>query len=230
VLPPHAVGESAAEQLGLGGSEFAVAQGALLVQSGELVQLVEQRRPRGRGSRLRHGRLLRRCLRLLKVVDPGVLLFLLLGLVRRFVGRAAADGVRAATDDRRAHVEGRLRANLMAWLTTVRPDGQPDSVPVWFLVRDDETILVYSQPKKIKLRSISENPKVTLGLDVTDIGRDIIRIDGTAEHVDDVPPADRQPQYAAKYAERIGAMFGTPRHFAELFSEALIITPSRLHA
>jgi hypothetical protein len=33
-------------------------------------------------------------------------------------------------DDRRAHVEGRLRANLMAWLTTVRPDGRPDSVPV----------------------------------------------------------------------------------------------------
>ena len=131
--------------------------------------------------------------------------------------------------ERREHVEARLHSNLMVWLTTVRSDGQPDSVPVWFLVRDDETILIYSQPKKIKLRNISENPKVTLGLDVTDIGRDIIRIDGTAKLVDDIPPADRQPQYAAKYAERIGAMFGTPRQFAELFSEALIITPSRLH-
>jgi PPOX class probable F420-dependent enzyme len=132
--------------------------------------------------------------------------------------------------ERREHVEARLHSNLMAWLTTVRPGGQPDSVPVWFLVRDDETILVYSQRKKIKLRNISENPKVTLGLDVTDIGRDIIRIDGTAQLAEDIPPADRQPQYAAKYAERIGAMFGTPRQFAELFSEALIITPSRLHA
>src|SRR6266481_4742111 len=131
--------------------------------------------------------------------------------------------------ERREHVEARLHANLMAWLTTVRPDGQPDSVPVWFLVRDDETILVYSQPKKIKLRNIHGNPKVTLGLDVTDIGRDIIRIDGIAEHVHDVPPADQQPYYAAKYAERIGAMFGTPRQFAELFSEALVITPRRLH-
>jgi predicted pyridoxine 5'-phosphate oxidase superfamily flavin-nucleotide-binding protein len=56
-------------------------------------------------------------------------------------------------DDRRAHVEGRLRANLMAWLTTVRPDGRPDSVPVWFLLRDDETILIYSQAAKIKLRT-----------------------------------------------------------------------------
>ena len=131
---------------------------------------------------------------------------------------------------RREHVEARLHSNLIAWLTTVRSDGQPDSVPVWFLVRDDETILVYSQPEKIKLRNISQNPKVTLGLDVTDIGRDIIRIDGTAKHVDDVPRVNRQPQYAAKYAERIGAMFGTPLQFAELFSEAVIITPSRLHA
>jgi len=130
--------------------------------------------------------------------------------------------------ERRRHVQGRLQSNLIAWLTTVRPDGQPDSVPVWFLVREDETILVYSQPKKIKLGNISKNPKVTLALDVTDIGRDIIRIEGVAERGVDVPPADQQPQYAAKYAERIGAMFGTPRQFAELFSEALIITPRRL--
>jgi PPOX class probable F420-dependent enzyme len=130
--------------------------------------------------------------------------------------------------ERRQHVERRLHSNLIAWLTTVRPDGQPNSVPVWFLVRDDETILVYTQPTKIKLRNIRENPKVALGLDVTDIGRDIIRIEGVAECADDVPPADQQPQYAAKYAERIAAMFGTPRQFAELFSAALIITPRRL--
>jgi predicted pyridoxine 5'-phosphate oxidase superfamily flavin-nucleotide-binding protein len=66
-------------------------------------------------------------------------------------------------DDRRAHVEGRLRANLMAWLTAVRRDGRPDSVPVWFLVRDDETSLAYSQAAKMKLRSISQNPKAAPG-------------------------------------------------------------------
>lgn len=133
-------------------------------------------------------------------------------------------------DDRRVHVEGRLRANLMAWLTTVRPDGRPDSVPVWFLLRDDETILVYSQAAKMKLRSISDNPRVALGLDVTDIGRDVIRVDGTAEHVPGFPAADQVPEYVAKYTERIGALFGTAAEFAAQFSKAVIITPHRLHA
>jgi PPOX class probable F420-dependent enzyme len=133
-------------------------------------------------------------------------------------------------EGRRAHVEARLRANLMAWLTTVRPDGRPDSVPVWFLLRDDETVLVYSQPAKVKLRNIGHNPSVALGLDVTDVGRDIIRIAGTAEHVPGFPPADQVPEYAAKYAERIGANFGTAAQFAAQYPEALIITPSRLHA
>jgi PPOX class probable F420-dependent enzyme len=132
-------------------------------------------------------------------------------------------------DDRRAHAEGRLRANLMAWLTTVRPDGRPDSVPVWFLLRDDETILIYSQPGKIKLRNISGNPNVALGLDVTDIGRDIVRIEGTAEHVPGFPRADQVPEYVAKYTERIGAIFGTVSRFAEMYPEALIITPKRLY-
>ena len=134
------------------------------------------------------------------------------------------------SDDRRTHVEGRLRANLMAWLTTVRPDGRPDSVPVWFLLRDDETILVYSQAAKVKLRNIGRNPRVALGLDVTDLGRDIIRIEGTAEHVPEFPAADQVPEYVAKYTERIGAIFGTASRFAELYPAALIITPRRLHA
>jgi PPOX class probable F420-dependent enzyme len=129
----------------------------------------------------------------------------------------------------RERVESRLQHNLMAWLTTVRQDGQPVSVPVWFLVRDDETILLYSQPGKAKLRHIAANPRVSLTLDVTDIGRNIVRLEGTARQVDDLPPASEQPGYLAKYTERIAALFGTPEQFAELFSVALIITPAKLH-
>jgi PPOX class probable F420-dependent enzyme len=129
----------------------------------------------------------------------------------------------------RDRVEARLDHNLMAWFTTVRPDGQPVSVPVWFLLRADETILVYSQSAKQKLSNIAANPKVSLTLDGTDIGRNVVRIEGTVRPAPDEAPADRQPRYVAKYLERIEALFGPPERFAELFSTALIITPTRLH-
>jgi PPOX class probable F420-dependent enzyme len=136
----------------------------------------------------------------------------------------------ALPSDRRTHVEARLRTNLMAWLSTVSPAGRPDTVPVWFLVRDDDSVLVYSQAGKAKLRNIAGNANVSLGLDVTDIGRDIIRIEGTATCAEGHPAADQVPEYVAKYTERIGAIFGTAERFASSFTEAIVITPSRLHA
>jgi PPOX class probable F420-dependent enzyme len=132
--------------------------------------------------------------------------------------------------ERRSHVEGRLQSNLMAWLTTVQPDGQPVTVPVWFLLREDETILLYSQPNKMKLRNLAQNPRVALGLDVTDLGRDVIRVRGIARQMDDIAPAHQNPQYVVKYAERIGALFGTAEQFAASFSAAVLITPNRLWA
>ena len=129
----------------------------------------------------------------------------------------------------RERAESRLRSNLIAWLTTVRPDGQPVTVPVWFLLRDDETILLYTKPEQAKLRNIAHNPKVSVALDVTDIGRNIVRLEGTAIQVHDQPPANGNSVYLAKYTERIAAMFGTPEEFAALFSAAIIITPAKLH-
>jgi PPOX class probable F420-dependent enzyme len=128
----------------------------------------------------------------------------------------------------RERVEARLRQNLMVWLTTVRSDGQPVSVPVWFLMREDSTILLYSQPGKQKLRNIADNPKVSLGLDVTDIGRNVVRMEGIARVAHDQPAANQHPAYLAKYTERIAALFDTPERFAELFSTAVIITSTKL--
>jgi PPOX class probable F420-dependent enzyme len=126
--------------------------------------------------------------------------------------------------------EARLGTNLMAWLTTVSPVGRANTVPVWFYVCGDDRILVYSQPGKAKLRNIAANAHVALGLDVTDLGRDIIRFEGTAVTDPKHLRADQVPGYVAKYMERVAAVFGTVEHFAALFSEAILITPTRLHA
>lgn len=70
---------------------------------------------------------------------------------------------------------------------------------------------------------------MSFALDVTDIGRNIVRLEGTARQDHDQPPASEHPAYLAKYTERMAAMFGTPEQFAGLFSAAIIITPARLH-
>lgn len=131
---------------------------------------------------------------------------------------------------RREHVEDRLRGDPIGWFTTVRPSGQPDSVPVWFLVQDDETIVVYSQPGRTKLRNLTTNPRTTLTLDDTATGQDVVRIEGTARHAPEHPPATAVPDFLAKYERLIASGFGTPERFAQLFSEPVLITPTRLHA
>jgi PPOX class probable F420-dependent enzyme len=133
-------------------------------------------------------------------------------------------------DRQREYVERRLRANLMAWLTTVRPSGQPETVPVWFYLQDDETILLYSQPNAVKLRNIRENPRASLVLDVTDIGRDVVRVEGIAQVLEVHSKAIDVPGYLAKYVERMAALFGTPEAFAELFSIAIVLAPAKLRA
>ena len=49
-----------------------------------------------------------------------------------------------ATTEGGARADRRLQEEEVAWLTTVRSNGQPRSVPIWFLW-DGEKFLIYSQ-------------------------------------------------------------------------------------
>jgi PPOX class probable F420-dependent enzyme len=62
------------------------------------------------------------------------------------------------TTEAGGRAERRLREEEIAWLTTVRSDGQPQSVPVWFFW-DGEKFLVYSRPGRQKLRNIDRDPR-----------------------------------------------------------------------
>jgi PPOX class probable F420-dependent enzyme len=75
--------------------------------------------------------------------------------------------------------ERRLHGEEIAWLTTVRADGQPQSVPVWFLWTN-ESFLIYSEPNRQKLRNISGKPQVTLNLNSNAHRGDVVRVEGIA--------------------------------------------------
>ncbi len=120
----------------------------------------------------------------------------------------------------------RLQEEEIAWLTTVRADGQPQPVPVWFLW-DGETFLIYSQPNRPKLRNIAKNPRVALNLNSSAHGGDVVRVEGTAEIAEDVPPATDIGEYVEKYRAAIARIGFDPEGFARAYSVPVLVTPTR---
>jgi PPOX class probable F420-dependent enzyme len=129
-------------------------------------------------------------------------------------------------DPQQAHVAERLHTNVIGWLTSVRPDGRPHSVPVWFLW-DGKTIILFSMPKNQKLVNIRHNPNVLLALDDTKEGEDVILVEGTAEVVDQPDRDAILPGYMAKYGALMQTMGWTPEGMLARYSQTIRITPTR---
>ena len=110
-------------------------------------------------------------------------------------------------------------------MTTVRSDGQPQTVPLWFLW--DEGFLIYSQPDTQKLKNISRNPRVGLNLNSNEQGNDVVRLEGTATIADDAPPSSEVPSYVQKYREGIARIGFDVEGFARAYSVAVRVTPGR---
>lgn len=137
-----------------------------------------------------------------------------------------AQAILDTSTDRGKHVERRLHEDGIGWLTTVRPSGQPDSVPVWFLW-NGETILIYSQPQQTKMHNLAHNPKVTFTIDGTNDGSDVIRIEGVAQHDEAHPRVQDNPAFIEKYADGIRRIGYAPEEMGNAYSAAIIITPTR---
>ncbi len=131
------------------------------------------------------------------------------------------------TKERDAHIDKRLRAELMMWLSTVRPDGRPHLVPVWFLW-DGRTILIFSQPNQQKLRNLQHNPNVMVALDTAGQGDDVVMIEGKAELLNDPAVSAALPAYAEKYKQRLELYGWTGEAMAQDYSQAIRITPTKI--
>ena len=129
-------------------------------------------------------------------------------------------------DDEGAYVEERLGREVVIWLTTVRTDGQPQTSPVWF-VWDGESFLIYSMPASQKVPNIRGNPHVSLNLDGDGAGGAIVSFEGQASIDEEAPLAHTVEPYLTKYRTLIEGMNAQPEPFAQAYSTAIRVTPTR---
>lgn len=127
---------------------------------------------------------------------------------------------------RDAHIDRRLRAEPMMWLATVRPDGRPHLVPVWFFW-DGTSVLIFSQPNQQKLRNIANNPRVVLALETQDQGDDVVTLEGMAELLPEGTFDPTLPVYAAKYEALMRRLGMDAPTMAKAYSQAIRVTPTR---
>ena len=120
-----------------------------------------------------------------------------------------------------------LERDIVAWLTTVAPDGRVQSSVISFLY-DDGALFFYSQPATPKIRNLAHSPKVSFHLQSDPLGDHWLVIEGTAEIDATIEPMDVHERYRAKYTaphEHWGLDF---TQTALDFSAPIRITPTRV--
>ena len=87
----------------------------------------------------------------------------------------------------------RLDEAKNVWIATVRPDGRPHLVPIWFVV-DGGRWYLCTMPGSVKARNLSQNPRIALALED---GSNPYVIEGEARPVE--PSAEVVAKFQAKY-------------------------------
>ncbi|MFB4316511.1 pyridoxamine 5'-phosphate oxidase family protein [Actinomadura sp. 21ATH] len=137
-------------------------------------------------------------------------------------------------EERAVRADGRLRANTIIWLTTVTPDGQPQTSPVGY-TWDGHTFLIISAPAAPKVRNLRGNPRVALHLDLdtADEEHSVLTIEGIAE-LDQAPPGGPAPltgdevaAYLEKHREAMDGAGMTPEEAFTELSTVIRVRPTR---
>ena len=128
--------------------------------------------------------------------------------------------------DPAARIDRMLRAAPVVWLSSVRPDGSPHLVPIWFSW-DGETILVASKPGAQKVRNLRANPTVMLALGEPEDDFDVGMLEGRAELLDGPAAATLPVAHLAKYRAQLAAIGLDRDEFVATYSQVIRIVPTR---
>ena len=125
-----------------------------------------------------------------------------------------------------AHAIDRLRTDMIGWLTSVTPDGQPQTFPIWFLWEDGE-VLVFSDHRAKRNANIAANPRVSLHLADNGEGGDIVILEGVARVDPSTPPVTEHARYLAKYGAWIDRYLASAAEMAKVYNLPIRIQPTR---
>jgi PPOX class probable F420-dependent enzyme len=121
-----------------------------------------------------------------------------------------------------------IKNEYVIWLTTVDSNHIPQPRPVWF-IWDNDSFLIFSQPKARKVQHIKQNGSVSLNFNTDETGDgDVIVYVGMAALDAGTPPANKVPAYLRKYRKGIKALGMTPESFSNDYSAAIRVKPTSL--
>lgn len=122
--------------------------------------------------------------------------------------------------------EAALRDDPVVWLSSVQGDGRPHLVPVWFCW-DGERIVAFSKPGARKIENLRGRPEVMLAVGTPGPDFEVELIEATAE-LPDAPASTLMPAaFGAKYSELLRRAGLTVQRFAEVYSQAIVLKPTR---
>ena len=125
-----------------------------------------------------------------------------------------------------ARLDRLLHDEPVVWLSSVRPDGGPHLVPIWFSW-DGREILIASKPHAQKVRNVRGNRSVMLALGEAEDDFDVGLLEGRAELLDAPAAESLPPSHLAKYRRRMAAIGLSPAEFLATYSQVIRIVPTR---
>ena len=126
----------------------------------------------------------------------------------------------------RPAVDAALRADPVAWLSSVQADGRPHVAPVWFHW-DGERIVAFSKPNARKIDNLRERPTAMLAVGTPGPEFAVELIEATAE-LPDRPASEVMPEgFGSKYRELLRRAGLSAQRFAEVYSQPIVLRPTR---
>jgi PPOX class probable F420-dependent enzyme len=126
----------------------------------------------------------------------------------------------------RVPVEQRLNDEPVAWLSSIRPDGRPHVVPIWFLW-DGQVIDFFSKPAAQKVRNLQFRPEVMLAVGDPDEEWDVELVEGRAVVLERPTSEVLRPAMIQKYSPLMARAGLDTETYSRVYSQPVRITPTR---